>query len=167
MGGFASGFVHPIHGWDHLVAMVAVGIWATLLGAGAVRLLPVLFVVAMALGGALGMAGLSLPAVESGIAVSVIVLGLLVAAALRLSPGVAAVMVGAFAILHGHAHGAELPYAANALSYALGFTLATGLLHLAGIAIGSLLRWPAGRIAVRAAGGAIALTGAAFLTGIA
>jgi len=94
------------------------------------------------------------------------VLGLLVAFAARPPLWLAAVVVGAFAVFHGHAHGTELPAAADPLTYAIGFVLATGVLHLLGIAFGLLVRWPAGMIAVRAGGGAIALAGAAFLTGL-
>ena len=167
MGGLVSGFMHPLLGWDHLLAMVAVGIWAAFIGASAMRRLPLLFLLLMAAGAVLGVSGVPMPAVEAGIAASAIVLGLVVAAALAPSPATAGVIVGGFAILHGHAHGAELPQAAGALGYAAGFIVATGLLHLAGIGIGSLLRWPAGRIAVRAAGGAIALAGTAMLFGLA
>jgi urease accessory protein len=167
VGGFASGFMHPIAGWDHLIAMVAVGAWASTLGAPAVRLLPLLFLLAMAAGGLLGMSGAMLPAVEAGIAVSAIVLGLLLAFASRLAPAVAGVLVAGFAVLHGHAHGTELPQAANALGYGAGFLLATGLLHLSGVGLGSLLRGGAGRLALRTAGGAVALAGAALLVGIA
>ena len=165
--GFVSGFTHPIVGWDHVVAMVAVGVWGALLGAPAIWMLPVLFPLIMAAGGALGVAGVELPAVEAGIAVSAIVLGAMVAAALQPPLWVALLMVGVFAVFHGHAHGTELPEAASPLTYSAGFVVATGLLHVAGIGIGSLVRWPAGRIAVRAVGAAIALAGVAFLTGLA
>ncbi len=167
IGGFTSGFLHPIFGWDHVVAMVAVGLWGAFLGAPAIWLLPVVFPLVMAFGGALGILGVPLPAVETGIAASAVVLGLLVAFQARPPIWVAAVVVGAFAIFHGHAHGTELPQAANPLTYAIGFVIATGLLHLIGIAFGLLVRWPAGQIAVRAGGGAIALVGVAFLTGLA
>lgn len=165
-GGFASGFLHPVLGWDHVVAMVAVGLWGAFLGAPAIWLLPVVFPLVMALGGALGVLGVPLPGVETGIALSAIVLGCAVALALRPPLWLAAVVVGTFAIFHGHAHGTELPAAANAVAYSLGFVMATGLLHLCGIGFGLLVCWPAGRLAVRAAGAAIALAGLAFLTGI-
>jgi urease accessory protein len=165
-GGFLSGFTHPLFGWDHVVAMVAVGLWGAFLGAPAIWLLPVVFPLVMAVGGALGVAGVPLPAVETGIAASALVLGLLVALAARPPLALAALVVGAFAVFHGHAHGTELPHAANAIAYSVGFVLATGLLHLTGIAFGLLVRWPAGALAVRAAGGAIALAGVAFLTGL-
>lgn len=167
VGGFLSGFTHPIFGWDHVVAMVAVGLWGAFLGMPAIWLLPVVFPLVMALGAALGILGVPLPAVETGIAASAVVLGLVVAFQVRPPLWLAAVVVGVFAVFHGHAHGTELPQAANPLTYAIGFVLATGLLHLLGIAFGLLVRWPAGKLAVRAGGAAIALVGMAFLTGIA
>ncbi len=163
-GGFWSGFLHPVLGWDHVVAMVAVGLWGAFLGAPAIWLLPVVFPTVMAFGGALGVAGVPLPGVEIGIAASAIVIGASVALAWRAPIGLAAVLVGAFAIFHGHAHGTELPQAANAVAFSAGFVIATGALHLGGIALGLLVRWPAGRWVVRASGGAIALAGAFFLT---
>jgi urease accessory protein len=117
----------------------------------------------MAFGGALGVLGVPLPAVETGIAVSGVILGLMVACAVKPPLWVAAVIVGVFAIFHGHAHGTELPQAANALTYAVGFVICTGLLHLGGIALGLLVRWPWGRITVRAGGVTIALVGFGFL----
>jgi urease accessory protein len=165
-GGFASGFMHPLLGWDHVVAMVAVGLWGAFLGQPAIWLLPVVFPLVMAFGGALGVAGVPVPAVETGIAVSAIVLGAMVAFAVRPPLWVAAVIVGAFAIFHGHAHGTELPAAAHPLVYSIGFVLATGLLHLTGILFGLLARWPNGRLAVQAGGGAIALVGTGFLLGV-
>ena len=161
--GFAGGFAHPLFGADHVVAMVAVGLWGAFLGAPAIWLLPIVFPMVMAFGGVLGILGVEIPWVETGIAVSAIVLGLMVALGVRAPLAVAAVLVGAFAIFHGHAHGTELPAAADAIAYSVGFVVATGLLHLAGIAFGSLTRWPAGQIAVRAAGGAIAVAGVIFL----
>jgi urease accessory protein len=167
VGGFLSGFGHPIFGWDHVVAMVAVGLWGAFLGMPAIWLLPVVFPLVMAFGGALGIVGVPLPAVETGIAASAVVLGLVVAFQARPPLWVAAGVVGIFAIFHGHAHGTELPQAVSPLTFAIGFVLATGLLHLLGIAFGLLVRWPAGKVAVRAGGAAIALTGMAFLTGLA
>ncbi|SRR6056297_365491 len=164
-GGFASGFMHPILGWDHVAAMVAVGLWGAFLGRPAIWLLPVVFPLVMALGGAMGVAGLSLPAVETGIAVSAIALGAMVLCALRPPLWLAAVIVAAFAIFHGHAHGTELPHAVSPLAYSVGFVLSTGLLHVAGIAFGLLVHWPAGRVAVRAMGGLIAAAGVGFLSG--
>jgi len=165
-GGFFSGFLHPILGWDHVVAMVAVGLWGAFLGSPAIWVLPVVFPLVMAFGGALGVIGVPVPAVETGIAASAVVLGAMVAFAVRPPIYVAAIIVGAFAIFHGHAHGTELPNAANPLAYSIGFVLSTGLLHLSGIAFGLLVRWPAGKFAVQAGGGLIALAGVAFLFGI-
>ena len=165
-GGFISGFMHPILGWDHVVAMVAVGLWGAFLGRPAIWILPVVFPLVMALGGNLGLMGIPVPAVETGIAASALVLGALVAFAARPPIWIAAVFVGAFAIFHGHAHGTELPDAANPLAYSIGFVIATGILHSLGIAFGLLVRWPAGKIAVQAGGGIIALVGVGFLTGV-
>jgi urease accessory protein len=165
-GGFISGFMHPVLGWDHVVAMIAVGLWGAFLGAPAIWILPVVFPLVMALGGSLGVMGIPVPAVETGIAASAVVLGAMVAFAARPPIWIAAVIVGAFAIFHGHAHGTELPSAANPLAYSLGFVIATGLLHLSGIAFGLLVRWPAGKLAVQACGGLIAFAGVGFLTGV-
>ena len=164
-GGFAGGFAHPLFGPDHVVAMVAVGLWGAFLGAPAIWLLPIVFPLVMAVGGVVGILGPPLQHVETGIALSAIVLGLMVALAARPPLAVAAMLVGTFAVFHGYAHGAELPPGADAVAYSAGFVVATGLLHLTGIAFGLLARWPAGRIAVRLAGGAIALSGIAFLRG--
>lgn len=165
--GFASGFWHPILGWDHVVAMVAVGMWGAFLGKPAIWILPIVFPLVMAFGGALGIAGIPLPAVETGIALSGVVLGLLVAFAVRAPIWIASVIVGLFAIFHGHAHGTELPQAFSAYGYAVGFVVGTGLLHLFGIGMGFLTKSRIGTLAVRATGGGIALVGAAFLFGIA
>jgi len=162
-GGFASGFAHPLFGLDHAVAMVAVGLWGAFLGAPAIFILPVVFPLVMTLGGVLGILGVPLPGVEIGIAVSATILGMMVALAARPPLWIAAVIVGAFAICHGHAHGAELPPGADAVAYSAGFVIATGALHLCGIALGLLARWPTGRLAVRTAGGAIAIAGLMFL----
>ena len=147
--------------------MVAVGLWGAFLGPPAIFLLPIIFPLVMAFGGAMGILGVALPGVEIGIALSAIVLGLMVALAARPPLWIAAALVGAFAVFHGHAHGTELPPGTDAVAFSVGFVAATGLLHLTGIAFGLLARWRAGRIAVRAAGGAIALAGLAFLTAIA
>lgn len=165
VGGFLSGFLHPIYGPDHVVAMVAVGMWGAFLGNPAIWLLPVVFPLVMAFGGALGVIGVPLPLVEIGIACSAVVLGLMVLLAVRPPLWVAAVLVGVFGIFHGHAHGTELPDASNPLSYAIGFVLATGLMHLAGIAFGLLADSPRGRVAVRTAGGLISASGLYFLAG--
>lgn len=166
-GGFVSGFTHPILGWDHVAAMVAVGLWGAFLGRPAIWLLPIVFPMVMAVGAALGVLGVPVPEVETGIALSAVVLGLMIVLAAKPPLWVSALLVGAFAVFHGHAHGTELPSTANAFAYAVGFVLSTGLLHILGVAFGLLTRWPAGRVAVRTAGGAISLAGVAFLTGFA
>jgi urease accessory protein len=164
-GGFATGFLHPILGWDHVAAMVAVGLWGAFLGAPAIWLLPVTFPLVMALGGALGVVGVPIPGIEFGIAASALMIGLAVMLALRPPLVIAAVVVGFFAVFHGHAHGTEMPTAASPLAYAAGFVIGTGLLHLAGISLGLLARSQTGALAVRAMGGVIALAGLGFLTG--
>ena len=165
-GGFVSGLLHPLFGWDHVVAMVAVGLWGAFLGVPAIWLLPVVFPLVMAVGGAAGVAGMPLPAVEAGIAASALVLGAMGALAARPPLWAAAAIVGVFAVFHGQAHGTELPHAAGPLAYSAGFVISTGLLHLSGIALGLAARWRAGRVAIRAGGGAIALAGVGFLTGV-
>lgn len=165
VGGFLSGFKHPLTGLDHIVAMVAVGLWGAFLAGRAMWTLPVIFPMVMALGGALGVLGVPLPGVEQGIALSGVILGIMVACAARPPLWVAGCIVGIFAIFHGHAHGEELPEAANPITYAVGFVVSTGFLHLAGIGFGLLTKWKAGRIAVRAGGGVIAAVGFAFLFG--
>jgi len=162
-GGFVSGLLHPVLGWDHVAAMVAVGLWGAFLGAPALWLLPVVFPLVMAFGGALGLAGVPVPSVEVGIALSALILGAMILMAARPPLWLAGVIVAVFAIFHGHAHGTELPEAVSPLAYSLGFVIATGLLHLAGIGFGLLVRWPLGRIVVRAGGAVIALGGVIFL----
>lgn len=164
-GGFVAGFMHPLLGPDHVVAMVAVGLWGAFLGAPALWVLPVVFPLVMAAGGVLGVLGIALPGVEVGIALSAVLLGAMVAFAVRPPLWVAGLMVAVFAVFHGHAHGTELPHESSPLVYSLGFVVATGLLHLAGIGFGALVKSPAGRIAVRAAGGAISVVGLFFLQG--
>jgi len=165
-GGFAHGLVHPLGGLDHVLTMVAVGLYAALPGGRALWLVPATFVGVMAIGGALGAAGYPLPYVETGIALSVIVLGLAVALRVSLPTLGAMALAGLFAIFHGHTHGAEMPLGVSGVTYAAGFMLATALLHGAGIAIGLV----AGRLAehggwriAQAAGGAMALAGIALL----
>jgi urease accessory protein len=160
---FWGGFTHPIFGPDHVIAMVAVGLWGAFLGQPAIWLLPVVFPLVMAFGGALGVAGMPLPGVETGIAISAIILGGMVAFAAKPPLWIAAALVGAFAIFHGHAHGAELPIGADAVAFSMGFVVATGTLHLGGITFGGLSHWSAGRVAVRVAGGVISLLGFAYL----
>jgi len=165
--GFTAGFMHPPSGLDHLLAMVCVGIWGAELGAPAIWLLPIAFPLIMAVGGALGVVGMPLPYGELLIACSVVVLGALVATARRIPLVVALLIVSVFAVAHGHAHGVELPVAADALAFTVGFVLATGLLHLAGITIGVLTRWPGGSVAIRIGGCAVAVAGCYFVYGYA
>lgn len=166
-GGFLSGLTHPIFGWDHVVAMVAVGLWGAVLGRPALWILPIVFPLVMAIGAALGVAGIHVPFIEAGIALSGVALGLLIVFLIKAPMALAAVLVGLFAIFHGHAHGTELPETANPIAYAVGFVIATGLLHVAGILFGTLMTSETGKLAVRAGGGVIALVGAAFLFGVA
>ena len=161
--GFLTGLLHPVSGLDHVLAMVAVGLWGAQLGAPAIWLLPVTFPIVMALGGFLGLLGVPLPGVEVGIAASAILLGAAVMTERRLPLFAAAALVGFFAVFHGHAHGTELPPGQSGLLYSLGFVVATGCLHAVGIAIGAMHRWPAGRIALRIAGGGVGLAGVFFL----
>ena len=143
--------------------MVSVGLWGAQLGAPAVWLLPVTFPMVMAFGGMLGLLGVPLPGVEIGIALSGILLGLAVLGEWRPPLWAAAAIVGFFAIFHGHAHGSELPPGASGLLYSIGFVVATGTLHVTGIAIGTIHRWGWGRVALRAAGACVAAAGAFFL----
>jgi urease accessory protein len=161
-GGFLSGFSHPISGWDHILAMISVGLWGAQLGAPAMWLLPVTFPMVMALGGMMGLLGIPLPGVELGIAASAVVLGAMVLSEARPRLWIAASIVGIFAIFHGHAHGTELPAGQDGLLYSAGFVIATGCLHGVGIAIGLIHKWTWGRIAIRAAGGFVALAGLYF-----
>ncbi len=162
--GFIAGFAHPLGGFDHLLAMIAVGLWAAQLGGRALWAVPAAFVGAMAVGSVAGLTGYELSGLEQAIAVSVLILGLVIAAALRMRTDLAAMLVGAFAICHGIAHGAELPEAAAPVGYAVGFMLATALLHGVGICLGLLSAHKLGadrfgRYAIRAAGVAIAVAG--------
>jgi urease accessory protein len=161
--GFLTGFRHPISGMDHVIAMVAVGLWGAQLGAPAVWLLPVAFPLVMAMGGMLGLMGLPLPGIEYGIAASAILLGSAVMFEIRPPLAVAAIMVGFFAIFHGHAHGTELPPGQSALLYSMGFVIATGCLHAVGIGIGAVHRWVWGQRFLRLAGALVAMGGVFFM----
>jgi len=161
--GFSSGVQHPMSGLDHVLAMMAVGVWGAQLGPPAMWLLPVTFPMVMAFGGMLALMGVSLPGIEIGIAVSAIALGYMVCREARPPLWVATVLVGFVAIFHGHAHGTELPAGANGLLYSVGFVLGTGGLHAVGIALGLLHRWRAGQLALRVAGAAVAGAGGMFL----
>ena len=164
--GLAQGLAHPLGGIDHLLAMVAVGLWAAQVGGRAMWLVPLSFVAMMVAGALAGMNGLPLPLVESGILVSLFVLGLFVAFGLRLPTAAVMTIVGLFAVLHGHAHGTEMPQTVPAALYGLGFVLATGLLHLSGVVAGVLCRRGPGPRLVRAGGGAIAATGVILFLGL-
>jgi urease accessory protein len=158
-----TGFRHPLSGMDHVLAMVAVGLWGAQLGAPAVWLLPVAFPIVMAFGGMLGLMGVPLPGVEYGIALSAILLGAAVMFKVRPPLVVAAILVGFFAIFHGHAHGTELPPGQSGLLYSIGFVMATGCLHALGIGIGTVHRWSWGKKLLRVAGAFVALGGFFFM----
>ena len=156
---FAAGLMHPLSGFDHMLAMVAVGLWAGMRGGPALWIWPATFVGVMVIGGVLGMAGVGLPFVEQGILASVLLLGLAVALAARPSLGAGALLIGLAALFHGHAHGVEVPANASGIGYALGFAVATAALHAAGVGITVLAARFAAPIAVRTAGGLTALAG--------
>jgi len=161
--GLLTGFLHPLSGADHALAMVAVGLWGAQLAAPAIWVLPVAFPLVMAMGGMLGFLGVPMPGVEYGIAASAIVLGTAVAFEVRPSLVVAALVVGCFAIFHGHAHGTELPPGQSALLYSMGFVIATGCLHAVGIGIGTVHRWSWGQQLLRGAGTMVAAGGVFFM----
>ena len=167
--GFMHGFMHPLGGLDHQLAMILVGIFAYQLGGRAMWLVPLTFVAVMAFGGFLGIAGIPVPFIEAGIALSVIVLGAIVAFGVKIPVAVAMGIVGLFAIFHGHAHGSEMPLDASGVEYGLGFMLATALLHAVGIGIGFLIgmttKW-LGNNVYRAAGGLASIAGIAILLGV-
>jgi urease accessory protein len=161
--GFLSGMRHPISGLDHVLAMIAVGLWGAQLGAPAIWVLPVAFPMVMALGGMMGLLGIPLPGIEYGIAASMILLGAAVLFEFKPPLWVAALLVAFFAIFHGHAHGTELPPGQNGLLYSMGFVMATGCLHGVGISIGLVHRWTWGQLFLRLAGAFIASMGVFFL----
>jgi urease accessory protein len=161
--GFAHGFMHPISGLDHILAMIAVGLWAAQLASSgskrAVWMIPLSFVSMMVVGGILGISGIELPFVEQVILASVLVLGAFVLAGVRLPITASAAIVGLFALFHGHAHGAEMPATSSGLTYALGFALATALLHASGIAFGLIAQRRLSSLALRVAGAAVTFGG--------
>jgi len=161
--GFVTGLRHPWSGLDHVLAMIAVGLWGAQLGSPAIWLLPVTFPMVMSLGAMMGLLGIPLPGIEIGIAFSAILLGAMVFGEVRPRLVIAAVMVGFFAVFHGHAHGTELPAGQSGLLYSMGFVIATGMLHGMGITIGLIHRWPAGKLALRGAGALITIIGVTFL----
>jgi urease accessory protein len=162
-GGFVSGFGHPFTGSDHLLAMFSVGLWGACLGRPLIFALPVIFPSVMAGGAVLGMLGVPVPPVELGIALSVLVLGGCIACSLKAPVWVASVIVATFAVFHGYAHGRELPSAADPIGYSVGFVLATGLLHVLGVAVGFLNNRPIGVVATRGMGAAIGCMGVWFV----
>jgi urease accessory protein len=158
---FTSGAAHPFTGWDHLLAMVAIGFWAAQLGGRSRWLVPAAFLGVMAVGAVAAQAGLALPGLEAGIAASLLVLGLFIAAAVRLPAAAGMAVAGGFALFHGLAHGAEIPATAGGLGYGAGFIAATALLHAAGLGLGGAFQ--SRPYVARFAGGAVALAGAAAL----
>jgi urease accessory protein len=157
--GFMHGFSHPIYGFDHLLAMLAVGLWAVQIGGRATWIVPSAFVAVMVLGGILGFSGVPLPFVETGILASVLILGVFIAGAFRLPTIISVLIVGIFAMFHGYAHGAEMPTSIGAASYSLGFAFSTAVIHSVGIASGLGLRQLNFEKLSRYAGGAIMLSG--------
>lgn len=168
LGSFLGGLTHPVLGPDHFLAMVSVGVLSAQMGGRAVWTVPGTFVGVMAVGGILGLLDISLTITELGIAFSVLILGLAIAADRRLPVAVAMVAVGVFAVFHGYAHGAEMPNVAEPLRYAAGFLTGTAALHLLGLLLGDISRhYARGKILLRLAGGAIAGIGTWFLVGAA
>ena len=164
LGGFGSGFGHPLAGFDHLLAMLAVGLWGAQMGGRSVWTLPATFPMIMCVGGIIGMTGV-LPdqPIEYGIAVSVIVLGGAIAAAWRAPEWAALVLIAAFALMHGYPHGVLAPRASDPAAFTVGFVVSTGVIHVIGIAIGAALKPIGGGRLVQALGAAIALAGVWFL----
>jgi urease accessory protein len=161
--GLLHGMGHPLSGLDHICAMVAVGLWAAQMGERSIWAVPLTFITVMALGGILGMMGTNLPLVETGIVISVLTLGVLIAASVRLPLVASIIIVGLFAICHGHAHGAEMPETASGLAYAAGFIIATAFLHACGIGLGIAIQRLVSPKIVRCAGTAILLCGGYLL----
>ena len=161
-GGFVSGFLHPLTGWDHLLAMVSVGLWGAILGRPLIVALPVIFPTMMVVGAFMAMLHVPMPPVEIGIALSVLGLGGVIAFEYKAPVWLACVLVGMFAIFHGYAHGRELPSAADPVGYSTGFVLSTGLLHVCGIVIGLIHAHPRGKMVVKGLGALIALAGCVF-----
>jgi urease accessory protein len=156
---FNGGFLHPLTGWDHLIAMIAVGVWAAQLGGRARWLVPAAFLAAMSAGAALAQNAGTLPAIEHGIAASLLVLGLLIAFAVRLPVAASMAIVALFALFHGAAHGSEMSAHSTAFSYGLGFIAVTALLHATGFALGTAFAKQTSL--ARSVGAAIAVTGLA------
>ena len=167
LGGFLSGIVHPVLGYDHLLAMLSVGMISAQIGGRAIWMVPSTFVSVMAVGGVLGLMNIGLNVTELGIAASLVILGLFIAAERRISILVVMIGVGFFAIFHGYAHGSEMPDTAEPFLYALGFLVGTALIHIAGVVIGDISRhYERGKIALRVGGALIALVGLLFIFGV-
>ncbi len=149
-------------GWDHLLAMISVGLWGAFLGRPLIYALPVTFPAMMVAGAIIGMLGMPIGSVEIGIALSVVALGSCIALSLRAPVWAACIVVGTFAVFHGYAHGTELPSAADPIGYSVGFVLATGLLHVCGIGMGMLNEVPGGILVTRTLGGLVAILGVWF-----
>lgn len=162
-GGFVSGFFHPLTGWDHLLAMVSVGLWGAILGRPLIVALPVIFPTMMVVGAFLGILHVPMPPVEVGIAMSVLVLGAVIAFGYKAPIWLACAIVAVFAIFHGYAHGRELPSAADPVGYSTGFVLSTGLLHVCGIVVGLINEHPKGKLVVKGLGALVAAAGCLFL----
>ncbi|HXH01808.1 MAG TPA: HupE/UreJ family protein [Candidatus Competibacteraceae bacterium] len=164
--GLYHGLAHPLGGLDHLLAMLAVGLWAAQQGGRALWAVPGAFVGMLLVGGLLALAGIPLPLVEPGIVGSVILFGVLIASATRLPTAAGMAIVGVFALFHGHAHGSELPESVSALTYAIGFVVATATLHAVGAGAALLgQRWLAPKL-LRLGGGVIAAAGVALASGL-
>jgi urease accessory protein len=161
--GFITGLQHPWSGLDHILAMIAVGLWGAQLGSPSLWLLPIAFPMMMAVGAMMGLVGIPVPGVEIGIALSAIVLGAMILGEVRPKLSLAISIVGIFAIFHGHAHGTELPDGQSGLLYSMGFVIATGCLHGLGVALGLVKSLPVGKLALRGAGTFIAFMGIFFL----
>jgi urease accessory protein len=164
-GGFLTGLSHPVSGLDHIAAMIAVGLWGSQLRKPEIWVLPVMFPMVMAFGAFLALIGLGLPGVEIGIALSAVVLGAMVMMEAKPPIAVSVFLVSVFALFHGQAHGTELPANQNSLVYSVGFVVSTGLLHAAGITIGTIHHWKSGPVVVRVLGGVILAGGLYFLYG--
>ena len=167
LGGFLSGIVHPVLGYDHLLAMLSVGIISAQIGGRAIWTVPATFVSVMAVGGVLGLINIGLNVTELGIAVSLVILGLVIAAERKIPTLIVMIGVGFFAIFHGYAHGAEMPDTAEPFLYALGFLVGTALIHIAGVVIGDISRhYERGKVALRVGGALIAVVGLLFIFGV-
>lgn len=165
---FVVGLAHPVSGADHILAMVAIGLWGASAGGRALWVWPLTFVSTVLVGFAAGMVGLQVPLVEPAIAASIVVLGLLIALAVRAPVWLGAVIAGLFAFFHGHAHGTEaLAAGVEPIAYASGFSLATAALHAVGIGAGFLIARTAGDPLLRASGGLVAVSGLSLFAGLA